>query len=147
MKLIWHLIRKDTRRLRLALILWAGLVATGVALALASLHVKAGTSWDLERALLALNLSWGVDLVVAYVLAAAVVLEDSPTESTGFWITRPIAGWRLLAAKVASVGAGWWACRCWFGCRGGCIVVTTGPRFGRRRSTWRCRKGAPPSRA
>lgn len=106
MKLIWHLIKKDSRRLRLPLVVWAGLLAIGAGLALASLQLPETARWNLETARVALNLSWAVSLLVGYVLSAAVVLEDSPTGSTGFWLTRPIAGWRLLAAKVLAVG--WW---------------------------------------
>ncbi|MEO7413769.1 MAG: hypothetical protein ABIZ81_10455, partial [Opitutaceae bacterium] len=101
MKLIWHIITKDARRLWPLVLLWSVLF---------SLHRFA--EWQVDHATTAENaealarlkfieiLTFVVQLLTAYIFAATLVLEDSPIGTSTFWPTRPIAGVRLLVAKV-----------------------------------------------
>lgn len=100
MRLTWHIVAKDTLRLRLPVALWVLLLV-----------VKQGVQWrvahmateDLDEVnrlkafVLVLSI---VGYFVSYVLAAAVVKEDTPTGAAEFWMTRPISGARLLGAKL-----------------------------------------------
>jgi hypothetical protein len=103
MKLIWHMIGKDARRLRLPLALW-GLLMVAEAVFYATI---AGPGH-------APNLEWANRMMVppelllrgllapliAYLLTGWLAYDDPLVEQDPFWITRPISGGQLLAAKV-----------------------------------------------
>jgi ABC-type transport system involved in multi-copper enzyme maturation permease subunit len=109
MKLVWHMVVKDARRLWPAVLLWAGLFTA---------HRM--SEWRLAQAMPAGNvevigrlqfiemLTFVVQLLTAYVFAATLVVEDSPVGTSTFWPTRPISGARLFAGKVLG-------CVLWFG--------------------------------
>ena len=89
MKLIWHIVRKDFRHLRLYLAGWLGM---------------------LIAVCLAVRLGWGMHLywigvvgtLKVFFLALIVsnlVREDSLVGSTSFWMSRPVSRRQLLAAK------------------------------------------------
>lgn len=120
MSLIWHIVRKDARRL------WIPLVGWGVLI-----NAQHGAEWRLHEAVLELP-AWRtmiegliivlfvLRLVVAYILAAGLVFEDPAAGTTAFWMTRPISGGRMLGAKVVGglvllvalpigIGLPWWS--------------------------------------
>ena len=125
MTLIWHIVRKDARRLWIPLVAWAVLI-----------NAQHGMEWRLHEAALELPawrtmlerqsiLLFVLRLVVAYLLAAGLVFEDPAAGTTAFWMTRPISGGRMLGAKVVGglvllvalpigVGLPWW----WVGTNG-----------------------------
>ena len=89
MNLVWHIVRKDFRYLRFYVAGWLGLLMA------VCLLVRLG--WGL-------HLYWipviGVLKIVLLALVVSnLVQEDSPVGSTSFWLSRPVSGWRLLAAK------------------------------------------------
>lgn len=122
MRLAWHIARKDIGRLAVPVAAWlAFIVVTTVGFRLGSGLAGAGddislvTTWTVLLA--------GLQSVVGYLLAGAMVLEDPLVGTSGFWMTRPVANARLflgklLAAVLLFVVAPalallpvWWLCR------------------------------------
>ncbi len=101
MKLIWHIVKKDLRRMWLPVALWAFLVAAqiGVGFSLLFGQGSADGLW-FERMMTYDYVLVGLDLVFAYVLVSALVHDDSLVGVNVFWRTRPISGSRLLGAKL-----------------------------------------------
>jgi len=100
MSLVWHIVRKDFRRLRLPLALWLVLVLAHTALLASNLGGNQANPGSFEGLRYFAN-TWGVIVsAVGFVLAAWLVMEDSLVITQAFWPTRPISGARLLAAKV-----------------------------------------------
>ena len=103
MSLTWHVIAKDLSRMRLAILAWVGLMALKI-LFYASVSGVFGSP----------SLPWLIRLgegpetmirgctepLIAFVLVGWMVFEDPLAGSDVFWVTRPISGARLLAAKV-----------------------------------------------
>ncbi len=98
MNLIWHLARKDLRRLLipgaifLVLLVCKLLLATQI-LDVIDYHQFATLRDYLKVALLA-------ELIFGYALVAAIIQEDPLVGSRAFWMTRPISGLQLLAGKL-----------------------------------------------
>ena len=89
MKLVWHIVRKDFLHLRFYVAGWLGLLMA------VCLVVRLG--WGL-------HLYWIAAIGVLKIVLLALVIsnlvqEDSPVGSTSFWLSRPVSGWQLLAAK------------------------------------------------
>ena len=102
MSLVWHIVKKDFLRLRVPLAFWALLlVAKGeigvraLKSPLASMDQLFVFQW-LEYTLVPM------EAIVCVLLVAALIHEDAVAGASGFWVTRPIAGGRLLAAKLLS---------------------------------------------
>ena len=102
MSLVWHIARKDLFRLRVILLLWAAVITARMAFAL--LQSRASTdgamgfivpAWIFGSLFLPLL---GVGLVMG------VLADDAACDSDAFWITRPISGRQLLAAKLLTLG-------------------------------------------
>lgn len=137
MKLILHIVRKDFLRLRWWLGLWGLVLAAKFGLgfylalgahfpAIEDVSLRAFGNWSPFAMILA-----AVDAIMTCLIAALLVQEDGLVESNAFWLTRPVSGRRLLAAKVTGAGVmlglpllvlglPWWL-TCGFG--GGQIVV------------------------
>lgn len=100
MKLTWHLVQKDLRRLWPALLVYA--LAFGSQLVLGMLLARGfGSLDDIIRDLqLYANLAGLLAAILALILVAAIVHEDPLVGSRAFWMTRPISGLRLLGAKT-----------------------------------------------
>lgn len=105
MKLIWHLVKADLRHLRWPLVIWALAVGVNLACNAYQLTLPARIHWPLVLAdflnLVSTVTRWGLTVV----MAAQVILADPLRGSTAFWLTRPIAGGRLLAAKLLVLAA------------------------------------------
>jgi hypothetical protein len=108
MKLLSHLVAKDLRRMAWPVGLWI-IVLMATTAGFGSLRLPS----EFRRTMLPTGWVWGVGqlteiatIVLGFagaVLAGVLAQEDSPVGTTAFWLTRPIAGSRLLAAKT--VGA------------------------------------------
>ena len=105
MKLVWHIVWKDIRRLSAPAGCWIAFIAvTAIA------FTQAGLPEDAVQGSIAgqwVNGLEGFAVVIVVLqhiagvlLAATLMLEDSPADVTAFWPTRPISGLRLLAAKL-----------------------------------------------
>ena len=125
MNLVWHIVKKDFTRLRLPLLLWTCVQLGQIAF---SERMFSSASLDGEW----FNGQWALlvgltflELTVCYIMVAALVLEDPLVGTQMFWVTRPVSGGRLLAAKLVGaavffilwpvlVGLPWWL-YCGFG--------------------------------
>jgi len=103
MNLTVHIVKKDFRRLLVPLALWALLLVAQIFLGIRMLRGDGDNLEWFGRMSLYGYLFFALDLVVSYVLVAMLIHEDPLTGSQEFWLTRPISGGRLLAAK--SLGA------------------------------------------
>ena len=98
MKLTWHIVAKDLRRLRWVLLL-LGVVVVGQYIAWGWVRAV-GNASDVQRgAVLAL---WGMQLLMGWLLVPQFVHED-PLIGVAEWRVRPISGARLLGAKMLGV--------------------------------------------
>jgi len=112
MRLTWHIIKKDLRRMALPVGLWVLFIvatgwwmghvrvpegATGIESEHSGFHPP--DRWLNGLASFA-HLSFLLQQVGAVLLTGFLVLEDAPAGTRVFWPTRPIAGARLLAAKL-----------------------------------------------
>jgi len=125
MKLTWHIVAKDLRRLRAPLALWIATFLVEFSIGLGLLHSNslAFRSFQGIQAFdVILNL---VRMATGYLLVASLVYDDSLVGTTAFWPTRPISGIRLLGAKLLAcllifalipilVSLPWWL-HCGFG--------------------------------
>jgi hypothetical protein len=102
MNVIWHLVKKDLRRLCPGVALLSLLIVGQILLyaAIAGLFRAPDVEW-LNR------LQEGPELLlrgltvplITYVLVGRLVFEDSPVEKDAHWITRPISGLQMFTAK------------------------------------------------
>lgn len=96
MKLIWHIIRKDLRRLAWVFAAWA--VAGTYLIFYRGLNIIQRSIWD-NIGIVALF----TFLALGIALIASIVQEDGLCGVNEFWRTRPIAAGRLLTAKLGLV--------------------------------------------
>ncbi len=123
MNLIWHIARKDLRRHRGWLALWALVLLAKVVLGWLTRAEVRVMPWA-QLLTTTQALTW-IDGVLSFLIAVLWLQEDRVAGSDPFWVTRPIAGARLLAAKLlgltvalvglpALVALPWWL-TCGFG--------------------------------
>ncbi len=99
MKLAWHIVKKDFRRLWGPLALWTLLLIAKGEVGVSALASEGGE----ERVFyfsLCENTLVVLEVIVNLLLVAALVQEDVVVGTGMFWATRPISGGRLLAAKL-----------------------------------------------
>ena len=108
MSLVWHIVKKDVRRVVVPWAIWlASFTAMGWGFRLAApsdfgpwddvahwLNGFAGISTVMVT----------IQMVMGGLLAGYILLDDAVVDPAAFWKTRPIAGWHLLAAKVVTLG-------------------------------------------
>lgn len=106
MSLMWHIMKKDGRRVVLPAAIWIAFVV-GTALWFWQTPIDTHGNWwgwfDVMRVwalLIALT-----QVLFGVILAGTVGLEDPMVGSRAFWSTRPIGGGRLFGAKIGSVTA------------------------------------------
>ncbi len=97
MKLVWHIVRKDFRRLRLYLAGWLGLVIL--------MLIVTGIGPHLQERTQVLLFFMGPLLPVAKIFLVALIVSslvqnDTPVGSTAFWLSRPVSGGTLLVSKT-----------------------------------------------
>ena len=102
MKLLFHIVRKDAARIRWLWLVWIGVLAAklGLALFLAVSDTGRFHALPVEPSLRILDT---LDVALVYLLAAWMMLEDAPMNDRHFVRTRPVSRGTLLAAKI--VGA------------------------------------------
>ena len=101
MKLVWHIIWKDLRRMRWLLVLWSGVILLQYAAWRAGAgDLKVGTALGVSDLVVAL---WVLHLVIAWLLVPQVLQDDALRDPGAAWQTRPISRGRLLAAKLGGV--------------------------------------------
>ena len=103
MRLMWHIVLKDLVRLRWQLVAWLVILGAKYAIGCAVIWVgpfAGDTHKNFEIVLAALRAS---EVIVTFVLTALLVQGDALVGSRQFWVTRPIAGARLLGAKIFGV--------------------------------------------
>lgn len=129
MNLTWHIVRKDLVRHRLAYGLWlALLLAKFVVLGLALSDWSADADWFEQLQIGDVVLSV-VESTVCFLLVGSFVLEDPLVGSGPFWLTRPISGRRLLAAKLLGVGLLFFVVPLALGAVAWSFGGVTGPQF------------------
>jgi hypothetical protein len=121
MHLIWHIVRKDLRRLLpwLALLIGAMLARyfNFYAPGYVPEHNDLSALW--QRAGIINDILLGLSLFATALAAATLVHDDAVIGDRTFWLTRPISGGRLLAAKTLTftlalvvlplvIQLGWW---------------------------------------
>ena len=105
MNLVWHIAKKDLRRLAIPVGVWlAFILIPTIAFRLAAPEIEghAASTIDMWRGFFSIwsRLLEAIQLVIAFVLAGTLVLEDPIVGTSSFWATRPIHGGQLLAAKL-----------------------------------------------
>jgi len=95
MRLVLHIFRKDFRHLRLYLAGWFGLLIS------VCLVVRFGWGPGLEW----IAVIGMLKIVLLALIVSKLVQEDSPVGSTSFWLSRPVSGRQLLAAKSVVLAA------------------------------------------
>jgi len=104
MNLTWHVVKKDIRRFRLPLALWAGLILLQTILCFVLFRWADEEVMVLRTGLNGLDalheILWGMQLVLGFFLVAGLVQEDPLVGQQTWWVTRPITGLRLLSAKL-----------------------------------------------
>ena len=109
MKLTWHIVRKDLRRLAWPVAAWvAFVVVAAIWFGGSHMPTEAVPAHDLYRWIGGLSMfaGWavGMQIVTGFLLAGHLVLEDTVVGTTAFWLTRPLTRGRLLAAKITAGG-------------------------------------------
>ncbi len=105
MKLVWHIARKDLRRFAIPVAVWlvlllAPTIAQAVMTPGIGPHAQSSLDGWAKVTGIWLRMVEGVQLVIGFVLAGAVVLEDPVVDPNAFWPTRPISGARMLGGKL-----------------------------------------------
>jgi len=102
--LVWHIAKKDLRRLAWPVGLWCLFVlVTALWFRTAGPSEVRGDADISTWLTLMRDFGWivvGGQFVVGYVLAGALLIEDAPTGTSGFWLTRPMSGARMAGAKL-----------------------------------------------
>jgi hypothetical protein len=102
MKLVWHIFVKDLHRLGAGVLLWSGLFV----LQFVGYHVMRPVQDGVEPSSLALtilNVFWGLQWLVLWLLVAGLIHGDPLLSDRAAWRTRPISGGRLFAAKFLAL--------------------------------------------
>lgn len=106
MKLVWHAVKKDVRRMALPTAIWLALIVVPTAafawmpMPVAGDHLNSAIDGWSQLLAIWIRLLVVLQIVIGYLLAGFVVLEDPLVGSTAFWMTRPLRNGRLLAAKA-----------------------------------------------
>src|SRR5207253_2915580 len=107
MNLIWHIAKKDLRRMALPVGCWLVFLFAGTFWFRISSPPGDGdlgtgvAGWTRLLNIWAMLL-YGTRYAIGFILAGALVLEDPVFGTTQFWPTRPIANARLFGAKILS---------------------------------------------
>ena len=98
MKLVWHIFKKDLRRLALPLVLWGAVIFMQfVAWRMARTEVDDHTEHVPPHLVMVL---WVLHLVAAWLIVPQLMRDDPLIGDRAGWRVRPISGARLLAAKL-----------------------------------------------
>lgn len=100
MKLIWHIFKKDARRLAWPLV---GLSVVTVMPMLLAITAPAKGEANSYFTTIANTLTFLIPRVVTYLLVMSLLADDIVAGGNVFWTTRPISGARLLLAKFLGI--------------------------------------------
>jgi hypothetical protein len=107
-RLIWHIAKKDIRRMTWPVTAWLAFIviaaawfAVGAPLGPVTQRWEAD-AWTATVRWLTL-LATIIWLLLGYLIAAGTVLEDSLIGTAGFWQTRPVSNSQLFVAKTTAV--------------------------------------------
>src|SRR3954470_6120026 len=107
MKLLFHIVANDLRRLRFWLMAWVVVLALPILEGVRTLRVDPldDATWNLQD-----EMAWAtmLEIGVAYLLMLLLVQGDAVVGTRQFWLTRPISGQRLLAAKTVGAAVVLW---------------------------------------
>jgi hypothetical protein len=98
MKLVWHIFKKDLRRLWLPLLLWGAVIVLQY-FAWRTSRFGERLHFDLWGGK-AIVILWVLHLLAAWLLVPQLIHDDPLLGDAAGWRTRPISGARLLAAKL-----------------------------------------------
>ncbi len=100
MKLTWHIIWKDIRSERWALLFWAMLYVAQIVFGLVTFyHDEVGSDFE-EASWTANVLMVAAQFFMGYIMVVRLVQADAISGTRMFWLTRPISAGRLLRAKA-----------------------------------------------
>jgi len=98
MSMIGHILKKDTRRLRAPLMIWAALVAVALVL------LGAQTRSPLPELGMCMTGVYFFQRAFILLLIPMLIQADPSTGGAEFWISRPISKLEMLASKIAFIG-------------------------------------------
>jgi hypothetical protein len=98
MNVAWHIVRKDLARLKWILALWVVVLIGGLALATIQAGLDADTYLPFHIAAQVVMSGFGP--LITFGLVMGLLHDDPVADVDAFWITRPISGESLLAAKA-----------------------------------------------
>ncbi len=104
MKLIGHIVKKDFRELSGTVAIYTLFIAAKLVLGALLVHGAAADPAMFSRIQSYGNLCLGLEVLTGYVLVAAWVHEHPLIGTRAEWMTRPISGGQLLAAKLCGLG-------------------------------------------
>jgi hypothetical protein len=109
MKLVWHIARKDLGRMAIPVALWMAFVVGTAMWFHGTSPAKPGDTAPGVIPWLAAIGIWtqylaAAKFVTGYLLIGAFAVEEPLVGTDNFWMTRPIAGVRLLSAKLIAAG-------------------------------------------
>lgn len=99
MNLTWHIVKKDLRALRWPLLGWIALIVAKLVTGILLLTMDGSGDAALFSRLTGLGMFLSGLECLGVVLVAVLIHEDRLVGTAAFWVTRPISGSRLLAAK------------------------------------------------
>jgi len=119
MTLLWHIVRKDARRLAIPLAAWAVLITAHQAAVWWLPQLPQDDRLGLQWMEWFTKMLFTLRLGIGYVLAAGIVMEDPAAGTNVFWKSLPVSGTRMFAAKALGcavllviapllLGAPWW---------------------------------------
>jgi hypothetical protein len=97
---VLHIFRKDVRRLRWALIVWIAAVVLRLVLKTAGAELSFGAIGPQIAVTNASDLLLFIEILLLAVIVSGVVHDEPLVGADAFWLTRPIGGRTLLAAKL-----------------------------------------------
>jgi hypothetical protein len=100
MRLLWHIVLKDLRRLRLPLTIWSALQLLAIVATDFIWSLQTLPSAQMEGLINAASVLHPLSWLAAFDFTVRLIQEDSPARTDTFWRTRPISGLRLLTAKL-----------------------------------------------
>jgi hypothetical protein len=106
-KLVWHIVKKDLRRMAPAVALWVAFIL-GTTIWFRTASPDAGVQGSamfvdwLPMMGIWSHLFTAAQFIIGFLLAGALILEDPLIGADAFWLTRPIANARLLVAKLVA---------------------------------------------
>lgn len=106
MSQMWHIVRKDLRRLRWVWLAWCAVVIADTAVRIIGAPV-AFSGFAARQAVAQIATTLGLlNALLTVVLVSAVAHDEPLVGEDAFWITRPIERGSLMAAKVFLLGCG-----------------------------------------